>query len=429
MSRLAQIWDQCYHLNEEELAFFAETQKRLSQPFILQKNMTKELNCNATLQSKNLSQKTSELNPFPPNVQEIHVKTLNRDQLARQMSESMKKLSGHLKELIQAHQQVQSKSVLMQSLWDGVAERQATIGKLIEELTKQLQPYQLYSSLYEKLSIMPQNNQPIFDTIYLETIQVAIQQYRQLSNSHHLDGPLYGQRYLGLLRTVICQYLLPHVLNVLEAATKLAGSRIMRSSGEKVTLELWRDINVDYLSVLNDISPLVNLLLQVINENSLPAEFSKPINQACSRYFSHRASLLHHFQDRAFLTKDNNTAIKLEQLEELIRLAFGVVREEKILADRFFGLHLEHYLFSYRKLIEGFLLPLLGRLKDTFEIIIATGMKESMVQNAALKSIEECRQSSKPVDEEQRRLLNLLNQFFNGKLGNNYSPSLNVNDF
>lgn len=119
MSRLAQLWDQCHQFGEDELAFFAESQKRLSQPFSLpQAVQSKVENISPIEGDKDLD------DWIPDSTRQLYQELVWRRDLVRTLKISLGQLHAHLTELAQAHEKVQAKSLLMQSLWDGIAEKQ-----------------------------------------------------------------------------------------------------------------------------------------------------------------------------------------------------------------------------------------------------------------------------------------------------------------
>lgn len=135
MSKLVQQWEQSYIFTEDELGFLAESQKALSQPI--------QFNKDASSSQANPVQSTEgsagnwiakevqlavSLLTTPPAISKGTTDLLavlaGRVSTARQLEARLMDLQGRIAELQGSHEAVKSKSLVMQSLWDGLVAKQ-----------------------------------------------------------------------------------------------------------------------------------------------------------------------------------------------------------------------------------------------------------------------------------------------------------------
>lgn len=144
MSRLVQLWEESFEFSEIDLAFFAESQKRLLQPFpkispplgsnretvsqlewqteacklFVQKHLD-------TASNVPLSAKYAlNMQVFLTNVRATRKKLQERVRAAETLTGLLDELSNRVAGLQASHEQIKSKSIVMQSLWDGLVARQ-----------------------------------------------------------------------------------------------------------------------------------------------------------------------------------------------------------------------------------------------------------------------------------------------------------------
>ena len=135
MSKLVQQWEQSYIFTEDELGFLAESQKALSQP--IQFNKDASSNQANPVQSTESSagnwiareaQLAVSLLTTPPAISKETNDLLSvlagRVDTARQLEARLMDLQGRIAELQGSHEAVKSKSLVMQSLWDGLVAKQ-----------------------------------------------------------------------------------------------------------------------------------------------------------------------------------------------------------------------------------------------------------------------------------------------------------------
>lgn len=129
MSKLVQRWDSSYAFNEAELATFAEVQKSLAIPF--QVPLVEGGTLAATAVDENdlwaaelVAEHEFRANDIPSEVLSLKQSLRARYELAQKLCNLVDQLEGRVSQLQEAHEQVRSKSLVMDSLWDGLVSKQ-----------------------------------------------------------------------------------------------------------------------------------------------------------------------------------------------------------------------------------------------------------------------------------------------------------------
>ena len=176
---IIQKWEDSYRFTEEELGFFAESQKRLSKP--LPQISEEDINCTAPeaeteqdwVEEEISARIRKDLEALPielsPRAAIILERLEGRYEKAHQMLNNLNCLLARIEYLQQSHEVVKSQSLVMQSLWDGLVTRQAEYGKVISDLEGMLLPYIQYEIIQKELLI----NDDVFSQDWLTSLEKA----------------------------------------------------------------------------------------------------------------------------------------------------------------------------------------------------------------------------------------------------------------
>lgn len=133
MSKLVQKWDASYTFNEYELTMFAETQKSLAVPFRAPpagdgKRTSAAVDENDLWAAELVAEHELCAGDVPPEVLSLQRKLQARHEVAQRQCHLMNKLEERVSQLQESHEQVRSKSLVMDSLWDGLVSKQVQHG-------------------------------------------------------------------------------------------------------------------------------------------------------------------------------------------------------------------------------------------------------------------------------------------------------------
>lgn len=159
----------------------------------------------------------------------------------------------------------------------------------------------------------------------------AIEYLRQLRMTrHHLDAPLYIQRYEAIVITA-AKAMANDIVTELDTLTKLSSSRLKSPSWS-----ILADINAEYLLTVDRISSRWLELARATDDGN--KALSDMVTGVAARYFSTRSSLLHHFfTNYAAKQRPNDAPSMQEYLFDLIKISINCLAEERKIATRFFA--------------------------------------------------------------------------------------------
>ena len=265
----------------------------------------------------------------------------------------LSRLSERVSELQESHEEVKNKSLVMQSLWDGLVTRQSEFGSVLDGFGTRLEPFAQYEELARVLG--QREGQDPLSAEHCKAVEAAVRHVAALEgHSDYLDGPLYRMRYSQLLQQSV-KVLLAAVLGEVDSVTKLSSARFRGGT----TLKVLADVNADYLVTCSKVGEAV----QVLGICGDRKEFGDLLAQVASKYFSCRSSLLHYF----FLKYAEDEADPAKSLVLLIELIRHVLREERVIADRLFGELFPSFAIQYKQFTESFLVGVLKRIRTIYE--------------------------------------------------------------
>lgn len=129
MSKLVQKWDASYTFSECELTMFAETQKFLAAPFQVPpaeegKGPSAIVDESDPWAAELVSRHEFRVDDIPPKVVSLQQELQRRHELAQRLCSLMDQLEGRVALLQESHEKIRSKSLIMDSLWDGLVSKQ-----------------------------------------------------------------------------------------------------------------------------------------------------------------------------------------------------------------------------------------------------------------------------------------------------------------
>lgn len=130
MSKLVHRWDSSYTFSEAELTTFAEVQKALAIPFQAlpiegsKGGASAAADENDVWAAELVAEHEFRVDDIPSEVLSLQQSLLDRYKLAQKLCHLVDQLKERVSQLQESHEQVRSKSLVMDSLWDGLVSKQ-----------------------------------------------------------------------------------------------------------------------------------------------------------------------------------------------------------------------------------------------------------------------------------------------------------------